>query len=108
MAPRCGRTCPLVSNWWSKVDDHCMMPVTDVKELDGEIVARTTQHLLLKKVAADVGQMRVTLFEDGRSKRVMSQVKIERIGEPRNGWFRVVHRDDSLRLLMRQIDLKRR
>jgi hypothetical protein len=84
--------------------DHCMLALSEVDAAGEGLTAKTTDLTLLELVAQDPGDIRVELFDDGRPRQMMSAATIERLGEPEQGWFRVVHRDPSLRKLMRDLD----
>lgn len=84
--------------------DHAIMPIAEIDEAGEGITARTTRYDLLKLIAADRHELRAELYEDGKPRRMIGQATVERLGDPANGWFRVVHMDESLRGLMRQSD----
>ena len=63
---------------------------------------------MLAQVAADTGILRVELYVDRQVRRGMGQVMVECFGEPSSGWFRVVHRDPSLKSHSVQLDAERR
>jgi hypothetical protein len=84
--------------------DHAIMPIAEVDNAGEGLTARTTSVELLELIATDRHELRADLYEDGRPRRGMGQATIERFGNPADGWFRVVHMDESLRDLMRQID----
>lgn len=84
--------------------DHAVMPIAEIDEAGEGLTARTTRVDLLELIAADRNELRAELYEDGRSRRGMGKATVERFGEPADGWFRVVHMDEGLRGLMRQID----
>lgn len=86
---------------------HCALAIEEIDESGEGLTARTGQVDLLAQVAADTGMLRVELYVDRQVRRGMSQVMVERFGEPPSGWFRVVHRDPSLRSLSAQLDAKR-
>jgi hypothetical protein len=88
--------------------DHCTLAIEEIDETGEGLTARTKQINLLSQVAADKGMLRVELYVDRQVRRGMSQVMVERFGEPASGWFRVVHRDPSLRSLSSQLDAERR
>ncbi|CAN7384109.1 DUF4238 domain-containing protein [Devosia sp. LjRoot16] len=88
--------------------DHCTLAIEEIDEAGEGLTARTRQVDLLAQVAADRGMLRADLYVDRRVRRGMNQVMVERFGEPASGWFRVVHRDPSLRSLSVQIDAERR
>jgi hypothetical protein len=84
--------------------------VLAIEEFDksGEgLTARTKQVNLLAQVAADTGLLRVELYVDRQVRRGIGQAMVERFGEPSSGWFRVVHRDPSVRSLSVQLDAGR-
>ncbi|RWO29678.1 MAG: DUF4238 domain-containing protein [Mesorhizobium sp.] len=88
--------------------DHCTLAIEEINEAGEGLTARTRQVDLLSQVAADKGMLRVELYVDRQVRRGMGQVMVERFGEPSSGWFRVVHRDPSLRSLSGQLDAERR
>ncbi|MFP9139278.1 DUF4238 domain-containing protein [Devosia sp. XGJD_8] len=88
--------------------DHCTLAIEEIDEAGEGLTARTRQVDLLAQVAADKGMLRVELYVDRRVRRGMNQVMVERFGAPASGWFRVVHRDPSLRSLSVQLDAERR
>lgn len=88
--------------------DHCTLAIEEIDESGEGLTARTRQVDLLAQVAADKGMLRVELYVDRQVKRGLGQVMVERFGEPSSGWFRVVHRDPSLRSLSVQLDAERR
>ncbi|MER9337214.1 DUF4238 domain-containing protein [Mesorhizobium sp. M0293] len=88
--------------------DHCTLAIEEIDESGEGLTARTRQVDLLAQVAADTGMLRVELYVDRQVRRGMGQVMVERLGEPSSGWFRVVHRDPSLRSLSVQLDAERR
>ncbi|WP_107676118.1 DUF4238 domain-containing protein [Agrobacterium sp. LAD9] len=90
------------------VADHCMLAIEEIDDAGEGLTARTSQGELLAMVAADPGMLRVELFTDGHFRRSMGEAMIERIGGPKGGWFRVVHRDPSLRALTAHIDAERK
>ena len=87
--------------------DHCMLTVEEIDTAGEGLTVRTQQIELLSQVAADHGMLQADLYVDGQLRRGMGQTMIECFGERSDGWFRVVHRDPSLRLLSAQIDAKR-
>ncbi|TGS71682.1 DUF4238 domain-containing protein [Mesorhizobium sp. M3A.F.Ca.ET.201.01.1.1] len=87
--------------------DHCTLAIEEIDESGEGLTARTGQVDLLAQVAADKGMLRVELYVDRQVRRGMGQVMVERFGEPSSGWFRVVHRDPSLRSLSVQLDPER-
>ncbi|TGS39088.1 MULTISPECIES: DUF4238 domain-containing protein [unclassified Mesorhizobium] len=88
--------------------DHCTLAIEEIDKSGEGLTARTRQIDLLAQVAADKAMLRVELYVDRRVRRGMGQVMVERFGEPASGWFRVVHRDASLRSLGLQLDAERR
>lgn len=84
--------------------DHAIMPIVEIDKAGEGLTARTTRVELLELIAIDRHELRADLYEDGRLRRGMGKATIERFGNPADGWFRVVHMDESLRDLMRQID----
>ncbi|PBB39725.1 MULTISPECIES: DUF4238 domain-containing protein [Mesorhizobium] len=87
--------------------DHCTLAIEEIDESGEGLTARTGQVDLLAQVAGDTGMLRVELYVDRQVRRGMSQVMVERFGERSSGWFRVVHRDPSLRSLSAQLDARR-
>jgi hypothetical protein len=87
--------------------DHCVIPIVEFDEAGEGLTARTTSLELLKLVEADSAEIRAELYEDGRPCRSIGAACLERFGTPDEGWFRVVHRDDGLRALMRKLDSER-
>ena len=87
--------------------DHCMLTVEEIDYAGEGFTVRTKQIELLSQVAADNGMLQADLYVDGQLRRGMGQTMIECFGERSDGWFRVVHRDPSLRSLSAQIDAKR-
>lgn len=88
--------------------DHCALAIEEIDESGEGLTARTSQVDLLAQVAAGTGMLRVELYVDRQLRRGMGQAMVERFGEPTSGWFRVVHRDPSLRSLSVQLDAGRR
>jgi hypothetical protein len=88
--------------------DHCTLAIEEIDEAGEGLTARTRQIDLLSQVAADKGMLRVELYVDRQVRRGMGEVMVKRFGDPASGWFRVVHRDSSLRSLSSQIDAERR
>lgn len=80
------------------------MPIAEIDEAGEGLTARTTRVDLLALIAADRHELRAELYEDGRPRRGMAKATVKRFGEPADGWFRVVHMDEGLRGLMRQVD----
>ena len=83
--------------------DHCMLALEEVDESGEGITARTSRIDLLSQVAADTGALRAELYVDGQPTRFMGQAMVEPFGEPSEGWFRVLHRDEGVRALMAQL-----
>lgn len=83
--------------------DHCMLALEEVDENGEGITARTKRIDLLSQVAADKGMLRAELFVDGQATKCMGQAMVELFGEPSEGWFRVVHRDEHIRALTAQL-----
>lgn len=86
------------------VHDHCMLPLDETDPAGEGITARTTRVGLLDLVAADTGMLSATLYSDGNMMRSMREAMVERFGNPGQGWFRVVHRNEAMRALDRSID----
>lgn len=84
--------------------DHAIMPIAEIDEAGEGLTARTTRVDLLALIAADRHELRAELYADGRPRRGMGKATVERFGEPADGWFRVVHKDEGLRGLMREVD----
>ena len=84
--------------------DHCSLAIDKIDEHGEDITALTSQTNLLNQVVVDNGEMRVELYHDSKPRRGMSQVMFELVGADRPGWFRVVHRDPSLRALSARLD----
>lgn len=84
--------------------DHAIMPIAEIDKAGEGLTARTTRIDLLELIAADRHELRAELYQDGQPQGSMAQATVERFGDPTEGWFRVVHMDESLRGLMRQID----
>jgi hypothetical protein len=87
--------------------DHCVIPIVEFDEAGEGLTARATSLELLKLVEADSAEIRAELYEDGRLRRSIGAACLERFGSPDEGWFRVVHKEDGLRALMRQLDRER-
>lgn len=84
--------------------DHAVLPIAEIDK-DGEwLTARTERVDLLELIAEDRHELRAELYDDGRLRRGIGKATVERFGDPAEGWFRVVHMDEGLRGLMRQID----
>lgn len=88
--------------------DHCMLPIAEVDNEGEGITARTTRIELLAQVAADPGMLWVELYNGGHTIRAMREAMVELVGTAADGWFRVVHRNASLRALMVRLDAERR
>jgi hypothetical protein len=88
--------------------DHGMLAIEEIDKAGEGLTARTQQVDLLSQIAADKGMLQADLYVDGQVRRGMGQVMIERFGEPSKGWFRVVHRDPSLRSLSAHLNAERR
>jgi Protein of unknown function (DUF4238) len=86
--------------------DHCMMPIVEIDKTGEGLTAKTKETSLLEMVSKDTSDLRAELYEDGDNRQLIGAAIIERFGDPIEGWFRVVHRDPSLRSLARQIDAK--
>nr|WP_283804909.1 DUF4238 domain-containing protein [Tardiphaga robiniae] len=87
--------------------DHGMLEILEIDENGEGLTARTSQIALLAQMAADTGLLRVELYFGGRCRRIMGQAMIEPVGDSTDGWFRVVHRDPSLRALDNQLRYSR-
>lgn len=77
--------------------DHCMIAIDEIDKQGEGITAKTSDISLIKKVASDSGEIIAGLFIDGQQRRHMGKAMIEIIDENDAIWFRVVHRDPSLR-----------
>ncbi|ANL49432.1 hypothetical protein AMC87_PB00108 (plasmid) [Rhizobium phaseoli] len=84
--------------------DSCVLAIEEVDEFGEALTVRTDSLALLQQVAADSGELRVELYDDGSLRRGMAAVRVEPIQKPESGWFRVVHRDEGLRELARKTD----
>lgn len=84
--------------------DHAILPISEIDKLGEGLTARTTRVDLLKLIASDRHELRAQLYEDGWPRSCMGQATVERFGDPADGWFRVVHIDEGLRDLARQLD----
>ncbi|MCK1595039.1 DUF4238 domain-containing protein [Bradyrhizobium sp. 164] len=84
--------------------DHAMLEITEIDQTGEGISARTGQIALLSQIAADPGMLRAELYVDGHRRRMLGSAMIERVGNPDDGWFRVVHRDPDLRELGKRLD----
>lgn len=89
------------------VADHCVLPIVEFDKSGEGLTARTTSLKLLELVAADSGEIRAELYQDGRPRRSIGAACLERFGAADEGWFRVVHNDEGLRALMRKLDSER-
>ena len=87
--------------------DHCVLAIEEIDKSGEGLMARTKQVNLLAQVAADTRLLRVELYVDRQVRRRIGQAMVERFGEQSSGWFRVVHRDPSLRSLSVQLDAGR-
>jgi hypothetical protein len=58
-------------------------------------------------MAADQGMLRAELYIDGHLMRSLGPAMIEPFGNTVDCWFRVVHRDASLRELGKRLDRDR-
>jgi hypothetical protein len=83
--------------------DHAILPIVEIEGAGEGLTARTTRVDLLELIAADRHEVRAELYENGLARRGMGKATIERFGEPADGWFRVVHVDEGMRALARQI-----
>lgn len=88
--------------------DHCLLPIAEIDEAGKGLTARTTSVELLELLARDRHDVRAELYEDGRPRQGMSAARLERLGEPGEGWFRLVHGEEGLRALMRSLDSERK
>jgi hypothetical protein len=86
--------------------DHCMLPIVEIDTSGEGLTANTKETSLLEMVSKDTSDLRAELYEDGDRTQLIGAAMIERFWDPIDGWFRVVHRDPSLRSLARQIDAK--
>jgi hypothetical protein len=84
--------------------DHGMLEIQEIDEAGEGITARTGQIALLVQMAADPGMLRVELYIDGQPRRTLGDAMIEPFGSLADGWFRVVHRDPSLRELGKRLN----
>lgn len=84
--------------------DHCLLPIAEIDEAGEGLTARTFSVALLDMVASDPHDIRAELYEDGGFRRGMSGARLERFGDPAEGWFRVVSSDKGVRALMRRLD----
>jgi len=84
--------------------DHGMLKIDEVDEAGEGLTARTPDLELLAQMAADPGMLRVELYDDGQARRHIGEAMLERLDDRGQGWFRVVHRDASLRALTAQLD----
>lgn len=85
--------------------DHAILAIAEVDDAGEGLTARTTDLGLLGLVATDPHPLRAELCENGHVVTFMGQAKLERFGEPSEGWFRVVQHDPSVRDLFRRIDV---
>jgi len=88
--------------------DHGMLRIEEIDESGEGITARTGHIALLAQMAADRGMLRVELYVDGHSRRMLNGAMIEPFGSSADGWFRAIHRDPSLRELARRLNRDRR
>lgn len=84
--------------------DHCMIAIDEIDEQSEGITAKTSNITLIKQVASDSGDLSVGLYLDGQQRRHIGKATIEIIDENDSIWFQVVHRDPSLRGLLKAID----
>ena len=87
--------------------DHCMLSIAEIDHGGEGLTARTTDLVLLGLVAADTGELRADLYEDGHLRRSIGAAMVEPLAARGDGWFRVVHQDESLRALMQELDRER-
>lgn len=87
--------------------DHGVLAIDEIDPSGEGITARTGQIVLLAQMASDQGMLRVQLYIDGRPIRTLGAAMIEPFGNTADGWFRVVHRDASLRELGKRLDRNR-
>lgn len=87
--------------------DHCMLPIVEIDPSGEGLTARTSSLEMLKLVAGDTGELRAELYDSGRPRQLIGAAKVELFGEPSDGWFRVVHKNEGLRALLQQLDAKR-
>jgi hypothetical protein len=87
--------------------DHCLIPIAEIDQLGEGLTVRTTSLELLRLVAADMGVIRAELYDSGQPRQLIGAAMIERFGDPTEGWFRVVHADESMRSLARHLDAQR-
>lgn len=99
---------PRMPDGWTLVvhgpRDHCLLRIEEIDEEGEGITARTNNLELLNSVATDARLDYIELFDGPRQRRHLGQVRIELLTERGPGWFSVVHYDDALRALIRQID----
>jgi hypothetical protein len=84
--------------------DHAILPIAEFEKEGEGLTVRTTRVDLLELIAADKHELRAELYDNGRSRRGMGKATIERFGDPASGWFRLVHLNEGLRSLARQLD----
>lgn len=89
------------------MSDLCMLPIVEIDPSGEGLTARTFDLKILELVAGDTGEIRADFYDNGRQQRSIGAAKIELFGEPSKGWFRVVHKEEGLRALMRQLDAER-
>lgn len=87
--------------------DHCLLRLLEIDEAGEGITARTDQIALLKQIASEEGKLSADLYNDRRMIRHMNHARLEIIGSPEAGWFRIVHRDEGLRALFNKLDRDR-
>jgi hypothetical protein len=87
--------------------DHGILTIEEIDPSGEGITARTGQITLLAQMASDQGMLRVELYVDGRPMRTLGAAMVEPLGNTADGWFRVVHRDASLRELGKRLDRNR-
>lgn len=87
--------------------DHCMLPIVEIDPSGEGLTARTSNLKMLELVAGDTGEIRADLYDSGRPRQSIGAAKVELFGEPSKGWFRIVHKEEGLRALMRQLGAKR-
>ncbi|UPK05604.1 hypothetical protein [Bradyrhizobium sp. 170] len=87
--------------------DHRILTIEEIDPSGEGITARNGQIALLAQMASDQGMLRAELYVDGRPIRTLGAAMIEPFGNTADGWFRVVHRDASLRELGKRLDRNR-
>lgn len=87
--------------------DHGMFTIEEIDPSGEGITARTGQIALLAQMAADKGMLRAELYIDGHPMRTLGAAMIEPFGNTADDWFRVVHRDASLREFGKRLDRDR-